>query len=145
MADALLRAAARLSTSVLAGPSPAPPHAVDAGSTAWRRRAGRGPGTPETYVPGDLVRALLRAAAALGVRGREEAYGGPILLVGVLEARGLPPADAAEQRGARLGVLVQAVPLDEAGAPLRGGHAAATRPAAGGGGDAGWDEVLRFR
>jgi hypothetical protein len=62
---------------------------IDEASPDWRQRAGRAAG-PNTYVHGDLCAATFRRALALSPRERELLYCGAVLLVGILEADGLP-------------------------------------------------------
>lgn len=59
---------------------------IDESAQDWRVRSGR-EGGPETYVHGDLCRAVFRRALALSPREREVLYGGAVLLLGVMEAQ----------------------------------------------------------
>ncbi len=62
--------------------------AINESSDRWRERSGRLSG-PLTYVPGDVCDATFRTATAQSHRERDDAYGGPALLVGIVEARGI--------------------------------------------------------
>ena len=87
---------------------------LDESLPTWRARAGRAAGA-ETYEHGDLAHSILRETAAMGARQRNDAFGGPALLVAVLEARGLMPLDANGKSDPYATVLL----LDELGRELR--------------------------
>jgi Ca2+-dependent lipid-binding protein len=42
---------------------------------------------------GDLIASVFNRVLAMSSRQRDEVYGGPVLLIGVLEGRDLPAAD----------------------------------------------------
>lgn len=62
---------------------------IDESSTKWKDRAGRSAG-PATYVPGDLCASVFSQSTLATHSERDGIYGGPVILVGLLEATGLP-------------------------------------------------------
>ena len=100
--------------------------------TNWKSKSGRTDG-PDTYVCGDLARPVLQRAAASSSRERDELYGGPVILVAVIE--GLALGGSSE---AAVSCVVAVV--DEAGRESKADRRA-TRAVVPVGSTVQWDEV----
>ena len=61
---------------------------IDESSDRWKERSGRLSGS-QTYVAGDVCRSVFRAATSQAHSERDAIYGGPALIVGIIEARGI--------------------------------------------------------
>jgi len=105
---------------------------VDESRDDWRARAGRAEG-PDTYQHGDLCASMLREAAAMSVRERSERFGGPVLLVGVVEARDLMPSSGSGS-GATASPYASIALVDDEGREIsdlpKGGHVSGVAAAA---------------